>query len=298
MTPTDCNSQPGPENGIEAALDQQHRVTKEGIMSKFLFTSRSSACSPFVLVCAAMLALAPGSTSAQDQSAPLTVEADDFLEWDQTDGIYTAKGNAVAVQGDARIRGDLLVATYDPNAEDANIETITASGRVDFKDDKSSASGSKLIYNLATSDYRVEGPKASVSGPRGTIQADSSIDLDTQSDETQRMTASGDAIYRDDSGRVFAGDRIVAFFAADGSLSSLDAKGDVSVISGNGRQATGDAATYDADAEAATVTGNVEIIDGANRMRGGRAEVDLKTGNSRMLSSGAGGRVSGVLVTN
>ena len=63
-------------------------------------------------------------------------------------------------------------------------------------------------------------------------------------------------------------------------------------------EATGDAATYDATAEAATVTGNVEIIDGANIMRGGRAEVDLRTGNSRMLSSGSGGRVSGVLISN
>ena len=267
-------------------------------MSQFLFASRLGVFSPCVLVCAAMLALAPGSTSAQDQNAPLTVEADDFLEWNQTDGVYTAKGNAMAVQGDARISGDLLVATYDPDVEGADIETITASGNVDFKDDRSSASGSKLIYNLASNDYRVEGPKASVAGPRGTIQANGSIDLDTQSDETQKMTATGAAIYQDDSGRVFAGDKIVALFAADGSLSSLDATGDVSVISGKGRQASGDAATYDADAEAATVTGNVEIIDGANRMRGGRAEVDLKTGNSRMLSSGAGGRVSGVLVTN
>ena len=58
------------------------------------------------------------------------------------------------------------------------------------------------------------------------------------------------------------------------------------MVSGTGRKATGDAATYDATAEAATVTGNVEIIDGANIMRGGRAEVDLRTGNSRMLSSG------------
>ena len=29
----------------------------------------------------------------------MTVEADDLLEWNQTEGIYTATGNAVAVQG-------------------------------------------------------------------------------------------------------------------------------------------------------------------------------------------------------
>ena len=267
-------------------------------MFQFLSVSRAGNRTRFVLLCAGMLAVAPAATVAQDQNAPLTIEADDLLEWNQTDGVYTAKGNAVAVQGEVEIRGNLLVATYDPKAESADIETITATGRVSFRDETSNASGSKLIYNIATSDYRVEGPKASVSGTRGKITANDSINLDTQPDETQKMTAFGMAVYTDNNGRVFGGNRLVALFAADGSLTSLDAKGDVSVVSGTGRTATGDAATYDAAAEAATVTGNVEIIDGANIMRGGRAEVDLKTGNSRMLSSGSGGRVSGVLISN
>ena len=270
----------------------------EGTMFQLLAVWRTGITVPHFLICAGILALAPATIMAQDQKDPLTIEADDLLEWNQTDGIYTAKGNAVAVQGDAEIRGNLLVATYDPDAESADIEVITATGKVSFKDETSTANGSKLIYNIATSDYRVEGPKAAVSGTRGKITANYSIDLDTQPDETQKMVALGQAVYTDDTGRVFAGDRLVALFAADGSLSSLDAKGNVSVVSGTGREATGDAATYDAKTEAATVTGNVEILDGANIMRGGRAEVDLKTGNSRMLSSGDGGRVSGVLISN
>ena len=270
----------------------------EGTMFHFLALWRAGTTAPLSLFCAAMLALAPATVMAQDQNEPLTIEADDLLEWNQTEGIYTAKGNAVAVQGEAEIRGSLLVATYDPDAESADIEVITATGKVSFKDETSAANGSKLIYNIATSDYRVEGPKAAVSGTRGKITASNSIDLDTQPDESQEMVALGDAVYTDDTGRVFAGDRLVALFAPDGSLSTLDAKGNVSVVSGAGREATGDAATYDAKTEAATVTGNVEIIDGANIMRGGHAEVDLKTGNSRMLSSGDGGRVSGILISN
>ncbi|MEC8309007.1 MAG: LptA/OstA family protein, partial [Pseudomonadota bacterium] len=153
-------------------------------MFQFLSVSRAGNRTRFVLLCAGMLAVAPAATVAQDQNAPLTIEADDLLEWNQTDGVYTAKGNAVAVQGEAEIRGNLLVATYDPKAESADIETITATGRVSFKDETSNASGGKLIYNIATSDYRVEGPKASVSGTRGKITASNSIDLDTQPDET------------------------------------------------------------------------------------------------------------------
>jgi lipopolysaccharide export system protein LptA len=262
----------------------------------------SNATSPklrsgFLGICLVALAALPMGVAAQEET-PLTIEADDILEWNQTDGVYTAKGNAVAIQGEQEIRGNLLVATYDPESEEREIETVTATGKATFKDDASSASGSKFIYRIAEEDYRVEGPRAVVSGSRGTITADTYIDLDTRDDDTQKMTATGNAIYTDSNGRVFAGDLVNAYFAADGALTAIDAEGDVKVTSATGREANGDAATYDAGSEFATVTGNVEIIDGGSRMLGDRAEMDLKTGNSRMLSTGSGGRVSGVLRSN
>ena len=64
-----------------------------------------------------------------------------------------------------------------------------------------------------------------------------------------------------------------------------------------------DAVVAGVDGVARTIPGvisfnDVVIIDGASKMVGGRAEVDFKSGNSRMLSAGDGERVSGVLVTN
>ena len=246
------------------------------------------------LVAIVMLSI---TANAQDDT-PLTIEADDILEWNQTDGIYTAKGNAVAIQGTTEIRGNLLVATYDPQSETRDIETVTATGKVDYRDETSRATGSKIIYRIANRDYRVEGPEAVVSGPRGTITADRLIDLDTREDETQKMTATGSAVYRDDTGRVFAGEILHAYFDAAGALTALDAEGDVMVTNASGREATGDAATYDSTSDSATVTGNVEITDGGSIIRGDRAEIDLESGDSRMLSSGNGGRVSGVLSSN
>lgn len=240
---------------------------------------------------------APGTAAAQS-GEPMTVEADDLLEWNQTDGIYTATGNAVASQGTRTIRGNVLVATYDPDSENQDIERVTATGNVTFEDEETNASGSKLVYEIAARDYQVDGPKARVSGARGTITADSTIILETADDETQTMTARGDAVYRDSSGRVFAGDRLVALFDKEGSLETIDAEGDVTVTTEAGREASGDAATYNALTEQATLTGNVVIVDGGSKMKGGRAEVDFKSGNSRMLSAGKGGRVSGVLVSN
>ena len=247
----------------------------------------------------ALLALlsVPAGLSAQE-SQPLTIEADDSLEWNQTDGIYTATGNAIAIQGERKIAGNKLVATYDPDSEGRDIDEITATGAVTFVDTDIEAQGSKLIYTMKSDDYQVDGPDARVAGPRGTITADTRIILDTRADKTQAMKARGDALYRDADGRVFAGDSLDAIFDDTGSLVTIDAKGDVRVVTEGGREATSDAAIYNAVTEQAVLTGNVVVIDGESRMKGGRAEVDFKTGNSRMLSSGSGGRVSGVLVSN
>ncbi len=247
----------------------------------------------------ALLALlsVPAGLSAQE-SQPLTIEADDSLEWNQTDGIYTATGNAIAIQGERKIAGNKLVATYDPDSEGRDIDEITATGAVTFVDTDIEAQGSKLIYTMKSDDYQVDGPDARVAGPRGTITADTRIILDTRADKTQEMKARGDALYRDADGRVFAGDSLDAIFDETGSLVTIDAKGDVRVVTEGGREATSDAAIYNAVTEQAVLTGNVVVIDGESRMKGGRAEVDFKTGNSRMLSSGSGGRVSGVLVSN
>ena len=80
---------------------------------------------------------------AEDGST-LRIEADDLLEWDQEAGVYTASGNAVAIQGDAKISGDLLVATYDPESEERSIETITGTGDVTFVDSQGNASGQNI----------------------------------------------------------------------------------------------------------------------------------------------------------
>lgn len=266
-------------------------------MIEVSFTGQSRARLAGGLFLAILALLTAGPAFAQS-GEPLTVEADDLLEWNQTDGTYTATGNAVAIQGARTIRGDVLVATYNPDSEAQDIELVTATGNVVFKDDETDASGGKLIYKIAERDYRVDGPKARVSGARGTITANNTIILETEEDDSQTMTARGKAVYRDSTGRVFAGNLLIALFDKEGSLQTINAEGAVTVTTEAGRKANGDAATYDARSEQATLTGNVVIIDGGSEMRGGRAEVDFKSGNSRMLSAGDGGRVSGVLVTN
>jgi lipopolysaccharide export system protein LptA len=55
--------------------------------------------------------------------------------------------------------------------------------------------------------------------------------------------------------------------------------------------------TYDVDTEMATLKGNVRLTRGKNQLNGAAAEVNMKTGVSKLHAApGADGRVRGLLV--
>jgi lipopolysaccharide export system protein LptA len=242
------------------------------------------------------LMFAPPVMAQNDE--PMRIEADDLLEWDQEAGRYIARGNAIATKGDTTISGNVLVATYDPDAEERAIKKITGTGDVTFSDAQGNATGQKIIYNVDGSGYRVDGPAARVKGKNGNISAESKIILVTFEDDTQQMTATGDAVYINAENERFAGNMINAFFDKEGTLERVEGEGAVDILTADGSTASGDSVIYLAQTDKATLVGNVTISDGKSTMQGGRAEMDFASGNSRILSDKSGGRVSGVLVTN
>lgn len=89
---------------------------------------------------------------------------------------------------------------------------------------------------------------------------------------------------------------------ADGGIEidRIDAAGNVVITKGN-ETARGNVAIYDLNQRLITMLGNVELIQGANRLTGGRLVMDLRSGRSTVDSratggvgtSSSGGRVSG-----
>ncbi len=84
--------------------------------------------------------------------------------------------------------------------------------------------------------------------------------------------------------------------AASGKLKKVDAFGNVSVRTAT-EMVTGDRAVYVPETGIARLGGNVRITRGQNQLNGAEAEVNLKTGISRLISSNAG-RVQGLVVPN
>ena len=226
---------------------------------------------------------------------PITIEANDSLEWNQTDGTYIAIGDAYVEQGQANISASVIIANYATKGETRDITKVTATGSVTYVEGDNTAKGDKLDYNLTSNLYVLTGKNASVTGPKGTMTATKSITYDSIDNNNRKVTAIGKAHYKHSDGRNVFGDKLIAYIGADGTLKTIDAYNNTKVITAQGTVATADKLNYIASTSLANLDGNVEITDKENIMRGARAVVDFKNEISKMISGPTGKRVTGIL---
>jgi lipopolysaccharide export system protein LptA len=108
--------------------------------------------------------------------------------------------------------------------------------------------------------------------------------------------ARGDAIVVGTEGKLRA-DILTAHISqgAKRDIEQIDAFGNV-LVSTATEIARGDEGVYNPKTEIATLCGNVKITQGKNQLNGDCAEVNLKTGNSRLI--GDGRRVKGLITPN
>ena len=248
----------------------------------------------FVILTAPVFAQTTSSNSAA-APLPITIEADDSLEWNQTDGTYIAKGDAYVAQGQTNISASHIIANYSTEGETRDITQVTATGSVTYIEGKNTAKGDKLDYSLTRKLYILTGKNASVTGPKGTMTATKSITYDSTDNNNRKVTAIGKAHYANSDGRNVFGDRLIAYISADGALKTIDAYDNTKVITAQGTVATADKLNYIASTSMANLDGNVEIIDKENIMRGARAEINFDKEISKIISSPTGKRVTGIL---
>lgn len=226
---------------------------------------------------------------------PVTIEASESLEWDQKEGSYTAKGNAYIVQGESKIKADLIIAHYTPNGKTRDLTRVIATGSVVYNNAENLAQGETLDYDITTNRYLLKGANVRASGPEGEMTANKSIIYDENNINKQILTAVGKARYKNNDGRTLYGDQLVAVLDSNGTLISIDGFGNTMVVSTEGTTANADKLNYLAETSLAKLNGNVVINDKENVMRGARAEIDFGKDISRIISDGKGKRVSGVL---
>lgn len=220
----------------------------------------------------------------------IIIEADNALEWNQSERYYLATGNAYAEQGSQIIEADRIQAFYSSEDEGGDITHVKANGDVRMRDDTQSAKGETLDYNVETGIYKLTGTALEVVSPDAIAKSNQILEFFTRED---RMHAVGNAIVQLPDGRILEADDIQIQNHEDGSVDQIDANGNVRITMENARSAMADMAVYTQKEGTALLTGNVTISEGGNVLNGQKAEIDFNSGISRMLSSGKS-RVTGV----
>ena len=264
----------------------------------------------FLTITAPQSGLAQDTTSGGDtgfglggnnKDKPLEISAENGIEWKRDARTYTARGNALAQQGDTSISADTLIAYLDEQDEIAHWEAI---GNVKIQTDQSTSYGDHADYQESSRLLVLTGRNLKVVTEKQTVTARDQIEYWRDKDI---VVAKGAVVLvRPADNTTIHSDQATAYFrdkvddpatpedeSGGSELYQVDAQGHVRV---DRKEQTGfsDHLAYDPNTEIAVLTGNVVIHSKQNTYSGGRAELDLKNDISRLLPA-PGQRVKTVI---
>jgi lipopolysaccharide export system protein LptA len=229
-----------------------------------------------------------GLLGGGQSSSPIEIEAESGIEWRRNDKQYIARGNAMAKRGDLTVHADTLTAHYrDKAAGGSEIWQIEADGHVRLQSPGRTVTGNHAVYNLDTRILKVTGGDLGVETTKEKLTAADSLEYQ---DGPQIAIARGNATVVQTNRRVRADTMTGHFQRQTGGkldLVRLEADGNVEVKTPD-TYATSNKGDYDLTADIMTLSGNVKVTNAGNQFNGEYAEVNVKTGVSRLLGSPSG----------
>lgn len=241
---------------------------------------------------------------------------------DRLTAYYRPKAGAAPAQPAATSQ-NMITGTEDTGGSE--IYRVQADGHVHIFTDTDQVWGDRAIYDIDQSVLVMTGHNLKLTTPNDVITARDDLEYWSQK---HMAVARGDAVVVTNDGRRLAADTIVAYttegapepqpgappaatpvaakpgaapnsddqLAASGKLKKVEAYGNVSVRTPTDT-AIGDRAVYVPETGIARLAGRVRITRGQNQLDGSEAEVNMKTGISRLLA-GTGARVQGLVIPN
>ena len=245
-------------------------------------------------------ALAQALSTLDESDAPLEINADEGIEWRRDSNQYVARGNARAAQGDLEVYADVLTAHYRAGADGGNeIYQIDAEGNVRILSPGEAVYGDQGRYEVDRGRMVLVGDNLRLETAQDLITARDTLEY---WEREQYAVARGNATAVREDKRLRA-DALVAHLARDAdnklAVDRVDGKGNVQ-ISTPTEYVRGNSGVYYVNQELATLTGAVKITRGENQLNGEYAEVNLRTGVSKLLGAPPGSttssRVRGLLM--
>jgi lipopolysaccharide export system protein LptA len=257
---------------------------------------------------------------------PTAIEADQGIEWQQSNHVYIARGNAKVKRGNSTVVADTLTAHYRPAAKsglagtaapappsDAGKENaleggteiyrVDADGHVHFFSETQNVYGEHAIYDIDKGTLVVTGDDLKLVTKQDTVTARDSLEW---YDKDQIAVARGDATIVREEKRMRA-DVVTATVVRDEKgaqhISRIDAQGNV-VVTSQDQIGRGDSGVYNVDTGITTLAGHVKLTRGQNELRGQYAVVDMNKNISRLLAAppsdsltaSSPGRVEGLIM--
>ncbi len=268
-----------------------------------------------------------GAFETTEGDGPLLIDARDGIEWYREEKLYVARGDAVATRGETTVEADVLTAHYrDRGGEEGGTEIyrVEADGNVVISTNADRAVGDFGVYSIDDRVMVLTGETLNYETPRDIITARDSLEYWEDYQGQPMAVARGDAMVEspkpgvaadapaaqaaagqpdtpmgiggDGGRRRIQADVMAATIEPDengqNQISRIDAYDNVRIATEE-EFIVADRAVYYVNQEQAILTGNVRITRGDNQLNGDAAEVDMRTGFSRLISNRD--RVKGLL---
>jgi lipopolysaccharide export system protein LptA len=217
--------------------------------------------------------------------APLEISATNGVEWQQEKKVFVARGNAKAVRGTLTLSARELAALYrEQQGGGTEVYLLQASGDVRVTSPGQTVTGQKGVYDVDNAILTISGGKQ-VKFKTETDEITATQQLEYW-EKRQLAVARGNAVATRE-GRRLRADTLAAYFRKDkqgkSSVYRIEAFDNVHIRTAL-NTISADRGVYNMVSGIATLTGTVQIIQGLNRLKGCRAEVNLNTGISQLFS--------------
>ena len=223
------------------------------------------------------------ASGAKDQ--PIEITANNGIEWQQENEILIASGNAKASRDGISVEAEVLRAYYkQKSGGGADLYRLDAAGGVKIYSGTDSIVGATAVYDFEKAILRVDGRKVVFKSGNDTISANQQMEYW----ERQKMAVARGRAVATHQGKTVRADILKALFrekkGGKSEVYVVEAFDNVLILSEQDR-VRADRGIYKVDSGIATLAGNITITRTDSILTGDRAEVNLKTGISKLLTA-------------
>ena len=223
-------------------------------------------------------------TNFDNSNGPIEIFADDGIEWHKNKSKYVALGNAKALSGSLSLESDKIEAFYKENdSSNMNITEVRAKKNVVVQDKKMKITGGDYAeYKILKDYFFINGKNIILTSEKNILKSNKKLEYWRSKNIA---IATGKAQAKKNNEFVVVADKLVWYLQEKNqktTVKKLLGFNNVSIKTNN-EVAFSDKAIYNNNTEICKLFGNVKLQRGESFLIGEYAEVDLRSGISKLL---------------